>query len=356
VSGRPRVAYATAGWTVHDRRWLDALRDNDLKPVALSIAGSSADLPGDVDAVPDAEALRARIAGLADHPDGVAVLAGPLTTVTSHLVGLPIRLVGLSWGWDLQPQAIGQEFDPASLAWVAGLDGLIVDSVVTRHVATGLGLSPDRISLIPWGADTDVFTPDGPRADLGLWGVTPSDHVVLSLRSHTPIHRVGDVVEAFDIAAAEDPDLVLLVGGDGPLRAALEARVADLGLADRVRFLGMLDEARLPSLLRAVGLYVSATAVDGTSVTLLQALACGTPTVVSDIPANRPWADQAWTRTFPLGDVAALADAMVRTPYAPGGTRAPHRLPEDRRGQISWPRNSRALAGIMRPGGSRTGR
>jgi L-malate glycosyltransferase len=354
VSDGPRVAYATTGWSIHDQRWLDALRDNGLDPAGVSVAAPGDRVPEGVAVVPGPAELRSHLVGLAARPGGLSVLAGPLTTVTAGLVGIPARLVGLSWGWDLQPEAIGQAFDAEQLAWLSALDALIVDSVVTRQVALGLGVDAGRIALIPWGADTALFTPDGPRTELTAWGVVPTDHVVLSLRSHTPIHRVGDVIEAFAIASAADANLLLLVGGDGPMRGSLESRVAELGLAGRVRFVGRLDESELPALLRSVGLYVSATAVDGTSVTLLQALACGTPVAVSDIPGNRPWADQPWTRLFPLGDTARLADEMLRTAYAPAGRREPQRLAERRRQEISWARNATALVGIMRPEGPHT--
>jgi glycosyltransferase involved in cell wall biosynthesis len=261
--------------------------------------------------------LRAEIdqmVGESEVSGRIAILAGPLTTVTAYLVGLDARLVGLSWGWDLQPEAIGQPFDADALAWVGRLDALIVDSVVTRAVAERLGLKSDRISLIPWGIDPKLFTPDGPKADLSAWGVSPGDRAVLSLRSHTPVHRVGDIIEAFARAREEDPSLFLLVGGDGPLLEQHVARVAEMGIGDRVRFIGILPETELPGLLRAVDVYVSATAVDGTSVTLLQALATGTPAVVSDIPGNRPWLEHGLTATFPTTDVQRLGMRILRPP------------------------------------------
>jgi glycosyltransferase involved in cell wall biosynthesis len=122
---------------------------------------------------------------------------------------------------------------------------------------------------------------------------------------------VGDIIDAFALAVAEQPRLFLLVGGEGPLTEQHQARVRELSIEDRVRFIGMLPEEELPPLFRRVNAYVSATAVDGTSVTLLQALACGTYVIASDIPGGRPWYASAATGTFEVGDVAALSAVLA---------------------------------------------
>jgi glycosyltransferase involved in cell wall biosynthesis len=346
VAAKRRVIYATSGWCIHDTRWFAALEDNDLSPVGMSITDDPGSLPPGVLTIDSPEVLRAKVDGLArdaSHTGGLSILAGPLTTVTRHLVGVDARLVGLSWGWDLQPEALGQPFDADELAWVSMLDALIVDSVVTRAVAERLGLTADRINLIPWGIDTELFTPDGPKADLSVWGVRPGDRVVLSLRSHTRIHRVGDIIEAFAIAVREDPALFLLVGGDGPLSEQFKRRVGELAVADRARFVGLLPEDDLPALLRAVDVYVSATAVDGTSVTLLQALACATPVIISDTPGNRAWLSDE-SMSFAVDDIGALARSLVSTKI----DRQHRNLRSGAAlvGEVAdWRRNSRVVAG-----------
>ena len=309
MAEKQRVIYATSGWCIHDTRWFTALQDNGLDPIAMSVTDEPALLPEGSRAFRSADDLRAGIDELTEA-HSIPILAGPLTTVTRHLMGSNTRIVGLSWGWDLQPEAIGEEFDADELAWVSDLDALIVDSIVTEAVAINLGLDPSRISNIPWGIDVDLFTPDGPKADLSRWGVEPGDRVVLSLRSHTAIHRIGDIIEAFAMALREDPNLFLLVGADGPLLDDNIKRAEQLGIEARVQFIGMLPETDLPALLRAASVYVSATAVDGTSVTLLQALATGTPVIASRIPANLAWLGSSSCRSVSVGDVNALAEVF----------------------------------------------
>lgn len=319
------VVYASDTWGVHDQRWVAALESCGFAVEVFT------------DGATDRDAI------LMALPSSAPVLAGPLTTVTRALVDLPRRVVGLSWGFDIQP-GHAQAAEPGSLDWLPRLDALIVDSPSSSQIAQSLGMDPARIYLLPWGIDLEAFQVDGPAADLGL---PPGARVVLSLRRHDHLYRTADIVEAFGRAAAIDPDLVLVMGGSGPLADQHRQRVTELGLTDRVRFTGHVDEADIALLLRAADLYVTATETDGTSVTLLQAMSCGVPVLASAIPDNQWWIEDGVTgRTFAVGDVDALADLIV------GERRSQARLDAARAAVVQradWQENRRALTTIMRP-------
>ena len=292
-SGKGAVIYASASNGVHDRRWVEALRACGFEVTVLSASGD----------------LRASVAAF--QPLSAPVLAGPLNSVTKSLVGLSRPVIGLSWGYDLQ-QGHSQAVPLEAMAWLSGLDGLVVDSPITRDLAIALGLGSERVVLIPWGVDLELFTPDGPAVSAAAHGFAHGSQVVLSLRTHDTIYRTSDVIEAFARAALADPALMLVLGGDGPLTPAHRARVDELGLAPRVRFIGRVDESELPALLRGADLYVTASETDGTSVTLLQAMACGVPVIASRNPGNATWVREGETgQLFDVGDVKELAALMV---------------------------------------------
>lgn len=319
------VLYASDTWGVHDQRWVAALESCGFA-VEVFTGGSS-----------DHEAI------LNALPSAAPVLAGPLTTVTRSLVDLPRRVVGLSWGFDIQP-GHSQAADPGSLEWLCQLDALIVDSPSSSQIAQSLGVDAARIHLLPWGIDLDAFPADGPVADLGL---PLGARVILSLRRHDHLYRTADIIEAFGQAAAADPDLVLVMGGAGPLTEQHRQRVTALGLDDRVHFTGLVDESAVAPLLRAADIYVTATETDGTSVTLLQAMACRVPVLASAIPGNEWWIEDGLTgRTFPVGDIDALAGLMV------GAGSSENCLDRARATVVEradWQANRRALSAIMRP-------
>ena len=79
--------------------------------------------------------------------------------------------------------------------------------------------------------------------------------------------------------------------------------VRESGLEDKVHFAGQVDYVDLPKYYRVAHLYLSASIVDGSSVSLLEAMSCGIPALVSDIPGNREWVvpgRNGWL--FPTGD------------------------------------------------------
>lgn len=317
------VGYASPGWGVHDRRWVDALRACGFTVEVLSgIEDLAAEVPRRL-------------------PAGAPVLAGPLPSVARALVGSGHPVIGLSHGWDLQPGHAGS-IPLSDLDWLPGLARLLVDSPSTRLRATEAGMPAERIDLLPWGIDLDQFLPDGVETALG-W---PADaRVVLSLRTHDRLYRTADVIEAFALAARRDPALFLVMGGAGPLTDEHRQRVRALGLAERVAFVGQVDEGALAPLMRAADLYVTASETDGTSVTLLQAMACRLPVACSRNPGNDWWIQDGVTgHVFDIGDIERLAQLMATATVNGAALDAARAAVVER---ADWRRNRLLLAGIV---------
>jgi glycosyltransferase involved in cell wall biosynthesis len=259
------------------------------------------------------EELRAAVVEAARS--GCPVLAGPLPDVCEQLVDLPIRLVGLSWGYDLEDMAARGD----DLGWLARLGGLLVDSTGNEAIALAAGVHADRICRIPWGLDLGRW-PLLPRSDVAdVDGGASGVPLILSLRAHEPLYRIVDILRAFarltqpvdSGGVAHAPSL--LIGHSGSQTDELRDLAATLGVADRVEFAGTVAESELRPWLAKAACYVSAAAADGTSVTLLQAMASGTPVVASDTAGNRDWViDGVTGYLFPAGDVDALSAVLQR--------------------------------------------
>lgn len=314
MESRGPCTYVTRDWTVHDIRWATALADLGFEVTTISI--HRADLTEDT--------LRETLT----HTEG-PILAGPLDSVTRSLISTATStsnpyhqhsVIGLSWGFDL----IDMHQRGDDLTWLTQLSGLIVDSPETTRIAESAGVEPDRITFIPWGVDLDSFTPHGPTHTPEDFDFPAGSRLIVTLRAHEPRYRNTDVIEAFATIAQRDNTCALLLGHSGSHTPKLRNLVEERGLADRVRFLGTLTEAALPPLLRAATVYVTASEVDGTSVTLLQAMACGTPVVASDTEGNRAWVTpQESGLLFRTGDPTSLAEAITEAldPTRTGGTR-----------------------------------
>ena len=319
---------------MHDERWTKALQDVGFQVRTLSCERDQI----------DTEELPAAI----NNPG--PILAGPLNSVTPALMGLENRLVGLSWGFDL----LEMHHRAEEHSWLTQLDALIVDSSATQEIALGSGLETARVHTIPWGIDLELFSATGATTDLGRWGIPTSAITVLSLRAHEPLYRIADIINAFSQVLETTPTAHLIIGNDGSLRVDLENQVAALGIRKEVTFVGSLPESELPPLLRACDLYVAASEVDGSSVTLLQAMSCGVPVIASDTPGNRDWVQEQETgRLFVTGSVDDLARAFG-TALNPSNAESTARMATSARDRVrtyaDWSQNSMALAEIMAPG------
>ncbi|MFH0919535.1 MAG: glycosyltransferase family 4 protein [Fibrobacterota bacterium] len=138
-----------------------------------------------------------------------------------------------------------------------------------RVIVSGIGVNLTRFRPACEGEDS--------RAALGL----PADRRILfTVRNLLPDMGVEDLLGAVARFRAEDPSLLLLIAGAGPLEPELRARADASDLAGAVRFLGFVDDARLPDYYRACDLFVLPNSQrEGFGLVITEALACGTPAI-----------------------------------------------------------------------------
>ena len=174
----------------------------------------------------------------------------------------------------------------------------------------GAGVAAARIHVIPNGVDTTTYRPADPverdrlRRGLGLGCATFTAVFVGRL------HRVKNVEVLLD-AMTRTPDVELVIAGDGDLRARLEERAAELGVASRVRFFGMRDD--VPDILKACDAFVLPSHGEGMSNALIEAMACGLPCLVATAVGGA--AELVGTTagiTLPADDADAWAAALGR--------------------------------------------
>jgi glycosyltransferase involved in cell wall biosynthesis len=183
------------------------------------------------------------------------------------------------------------------------LDALVADEDVDA----------ERLIEIPNGVDVERFRPPSAEARAAARaaeGLDADALAVLCVASLSPIKRHADLVEAFAALHARLPVARLLLAGDGPLGGALRQRVATLGLGGVVRFLGVRDD--VGRLLGAADLFVLASDSEGMSNAILEAQACGLPTVATRVGGNPQLVVDGETgRLVPARDPAAIADAIA---------------------------------------------
>ena len=144
------------------------------------------------------------------------------------------------------------------------------------------------------------------RQRLGL----PADRTFVTCvaRFH-PVKDHAMLLRAFARAASDLPKAELLLAGDGPQRGALTGQAADLGIAERVRFLGVRDD--VPDVLRASDIFALTSVSEAASLTLLEAMACRLPVVVTAVGGNPEIVEHERNGFLvPRGDDRAAAEAI----------------------------------------------
>jgi glycosyltransferase involved in cell wall biosynthesis len=158
-------------------------------------------------------------------------------------------------------------------------------SEVQKKGIERLGIIGEKISVIPMGID-EAFWEMGKNRKTEL-GERP--FTILTNRNLLPIYNVSLLIRAIPIILKEEPRTKFVIAGDGSEKKNLERQVENLNLGTSVQFLGGIPHKEMPNLLAKSDIFVSTSPNDGTSVSLLEALASGTFPVVTDIPANREW-------------------------------------------------------------------
>jgi len=171
----------------------------------------------------------------------------------------------------------------------------------------GVGVGP--IVRIPNAVDSDYWTPSPEPAN-------GRPRTILVPRMHVPKNGIEYAIEAMASIAEQARDARMLVTGDGPLRASLED-LAHRVAGDRVAFPGMVDQEELRELYRRVDVVLipSVTTMgtqENTSIAALEAMACGTPVVATDI-GGLPEVIRSGVvgLLVPERDARALAEATV---------------------------------------------
>jgi glycogen(starch) synthase len=162
---------------------------------------------------------------------------------------------------------------------------IVLSRAFARIAAEHYRIPEDRIRIVPGSVDTDRFNTDLTRREarqsLGL----PLDRPLL-VTVRRLVNRMGlyPLVESMREVSRVIPDAQLLIAGNGPLQASLNTAIAEFALQDKVRLLGFVPDEQLPILYRAADInVVPSQALEGFGLVAVEALATGTPSMVTPI-------------------------------------------------------------------------
>ena len=251
------------------------------------------------------------------------VHAGPIQTCAFIAVISGFRpILTKSWGYDLVKDADSSKW----MQWVTRYTlkrsaFFTSDANVTRDKAVSFGMNPENVVIFPWGVNIERFHPVKKKAPKRKTAKSTNRKTkfkkdksitLFCNRTWEPIYGIDVLAKAFVKVAQTNPDVNLILLGGGSQGANIRRILMNGGVMERVHFGGQVGQRDLPRWYHMADIYISPSHVDGSSVSLLEALGCGMPCLVSDIAGNKEWVEEGvngWL--FRDGNVDDLVEKIL---------------------------------------------
>ncbi len=302
-----RLLYFSDNNSDHNRRFLAKLSFSMHEVFYLSLAGapplgflpdgvrlvdSSATFPRHTPPsvlksfVPELRKIAAKL-----KPDVIQAGAIQSCAYLSALAGIR-PILAMSWGSDILVDADRDaEWQDATRIALAGAEGLFCDCDTVREKVLHISKKTFKhIVQFPWGIELGVFSSEGPKKLLP-W--SSGNFVLICTRALEVSYGADVLVEAFRLAYLSNGRLRLLLLGSESYESQIRKFAEDNRLSDKILIVGNATRNEMPEYFRAADAYLSCTPQDGSSISLLEALATGLPAIVADNPSNREWLSES---------------------------------------------------------------
>lgn len=265
------------------------------------------------------------------YPDGVAAV------LLGRELGKPVVITARGTDLNLIPHYALPRWQ---IRWAARhADGLVTVCQALKNVLVDLGVGAGEVRVLRNGVDLVQFRPcdrAAIRRRLGLQG-----KVLLSVGGLIP-RKGHDLILR---ALVDLPEVTLLIAGGGPDRGALERLAVALGVADRVRFLGVVPHQQLAEIYSAADALVLASDREGWANVLLEAMACGTPAIATPVWGNVEVVSSPTAGVLAAGRTpAAIVEAVRQFFSRPGDREATRDYAEG----FSWDATSQGQIELFR--------
>ncbi len=259
----------------------------------------------------------------------------PLLAISHHLFGRTIFLETVF------PLALYVYLSELMIPLVYRNTRIVAVSKSTKEDLVSKGIPPMNISVIHNAVDHSRYTPDFSKK-------SPRP-LVAYLGRIKRYKRIDVLLRAFKKVASELNDARLAIAGSGDYLEDLKRLASKLGISECVDFLGFVSEDAKIDLLRKAHVVVNPSSKEGWGVTVIEANACGTPVIATDVPGLRDAVVQGRTGLLvPYGDVDALSNAVIKI-LRDNGLRS--RLSEEAllwAKRFSWDESAKGLLDVIR--------
>lgn len=188
-----------------------------------------------------------------------------------------------------------------------------VSEYMAEEIISSFGLPKSNIKIVPFGIDSKRFNPNvntSQMRELFGWEKNP---IVISARNFEPVYNIECLIDAIPLVIKEIPDAKFMLLGKGTLENKLKEIVKKLNISSSVKFVDYVPHNELQKYFSCADVYVSTSLSDSLGISNLEAMACGVPVILTDIPINKELVKNGLNiDVFPPGDSKTLAEKIIQ--------------------------------------------
>lgn len=319
-----KVLYVSSNGGIHDYRFLKKLT-GDLEVLFLHYA--SGEIISEIDKLPGLEIISKK----------PAFKSFPLVSELRHFKKIikefrpDIIHSGYVWQVGILPAMAG--FHPhLSMPWGSDIliepdNSFIIKRIVKKvmkqcdhvqcdaefvkkKIMSDYRLPPDKITVFPWGIDLGLFKKQDTAGAREKLNIDKKKFVIIFNRHFEPVYGIKDLMEGFNIFSKGKNDVLMLMLSEGSQKNDVLKFITENKLEEKINILGRVANTELPGVLNASDVYISTSLSDGSSLSLLEAMACGLGLVVTDVPAIKEWVSEVNGIVVPRKSPAEIANAL----------------------------------------------
>ncbi|MBI5747963.1 MAG: glycosyltransferase family 4 protein [Nitrospinae bacterium] len=239
------------------------------------------------------------------YPDGFA------SVLASKILKLPVIIVGLGSDINEMPSSF---INRKLITWtLKNADSVVSLSAAMKNEIINLGIPQDKIMVVPNGVDEALFYPADKLSSRKKTGLPMEKRIILYVGRLSSEKGVNHLIDAVPRIRDKEPDILLVIIGTGGLLNKLMSQTKDLGIEGNVLFLGERLHSDIPVYINASELLLLPSLCEGCPNVVLEALACGTPVIASNVGGVPEiiTSEDLGMLVYPA-DPDALADAVIK--------------------------------------------
>ncbi|MFI5145337.1 MAG: glycosyltransferase family 4 protein, partial [Ignavibacteria bacterium] len=183
---------------------------------------------------------------------------------------------------------------------------------VKEKIKRDYAVDDSKVTVFPWGIDLSLFKTADKNESRAQCNLPIAKFIVIFNRSLESVYGVNDLLEGFKRFSENKDDVMLLILASGSQKESVVRYIQKNNLTAKVRMMDRITNSLLPAYLNSSDVYISTALSDGTSLAMLEALACGLPLIVTDVPAIREWVSDSNGIIVPLQSPGKVCEALEK--------------------------------------------